>query len=62
MAVAHFSVGIVSRSAGRSAVLSAAYRHCARMEYQREAQMVDYTRKQGLAMRPSCCPLTRRNG
>lgn len=49
MAVAHFSVGIVSRSAGRSAVLSAAYRHCARMEYQREAQMVDYTRKQGLA-------------
>jgi Ti-type conjugative transfer relaxase TraA len=49
MAVAHFSVGIVSRSAGRSAVLSAAYRHCARMEYQREARMIDYTRKQGLA-------------
>ena len=48
MAIAHFSVSIVSRGDGRSAVLSAAYRHCARMEYEREARTVDYTRKQGL--------------
>lgn len=48
MAVPHFSVSIVSRGGGRSAVLSAAYRHCAKMEYDREARSVDYTRKQGL--------------
>ncbi|MDR7030886.1 Ti-type conjugative transfer relaxase TraA [Rhizobium rosettiformans] len=48
MAIAHFSVSIVSRGDGRSAVLSAAYRHCARMEYEREARTIDYTRKQGL--------------
>ncbi|WP_432288679.1 Ti-type conjugative transfer relaxase TraA (plasmid) [Aminobacter sp. BA135] len=48
MAVPHFSVSIVSRGDGRSAVLSAAYRHCAKMEYEREARSVDYTRKTGL--------------
>ncbi|MBB5536267.1 Ti-type conjugative transfer relaxase TraA [Rhizobium giardinii] len=48
MAIAHFSVSIVSRGEGRSAVLSAAYRHCARMDYEREARAIDYTRKQGL--------------
>lgn len=48
MAIAHFSVSIVSRGDGRSAVLSAAYRHCAKMEYEREARTIDYTRKEGL--------------
>ncbi|MCI9868829.1 Ti-type conjugative transfer relaxase TraA [Rhizobium skierniewicense] len=48
MAVPHFSVSIVARGSGRSAVLSAAYRHCARMEFDREARTIDYTRKQGL--------------
>src|SRR6185312_11659820 len=48
MAVPHFSVSIVSRGEGRSAVLSAAYRHCAKMKYDREARTIDYTRKQGL--------------
>lgn len=48
MAVPHFSVSIVARGSGRSAVLSAAYRHCANMEYNREARTIDYTRKQGL--------------
>ncbi|CUX67099.1 Conjugal transfer protein TraA [Agrobacterium tumefaciens str. Kerr 14] len=48
MAIAHFSASIVSRGDGRSAVLSAAYRHCAKMEYEREARTIDYTRKQGL--------------
>jgi Ti-type conjugative transfer relaxase TraA len=48
VAVPHFSVSVVARGSGRSAVLSAAYRHCARMEYEREARVVDYTRKQGL--------------
>ncbi len=48
VAIAHFSVSIVSRGYGRSVVLSAAYRHCARMEYEREARTIDYTRKEGL--------------
>ncbi|KXG84201.1 Ti-type conjugative transfer relaxase TraA [Agrobacterium bohemicum] len=48
MAVPHLSVSIVARGSGRSAVLSAAYRHCARMEFEREARTLDYTRKQGL--------------
>ncbi|GLS36545.1 hypothetical protein GCM10010869_21340 [Mesorhizobium tianshanense] len=45
MAIAHFSVSIVSRRDGRSAVLSAAYRHCAKMDYEREARTIDYSRK-----------------
>ena len=48
MAIAHFSARIVSRGDGRSAVLSAAYRHCARMEFDREARTIDYSRKDGL--------------
>ncbi|NTF10779.1 Ti-type conjugative transfer relaxase TraA [Agrobacterium rubi] len=48
MAIAHFSASIVSRGRGASVVLSAAYRHCAKMEYEREAHTIDYTRKQGL--------------
>ncbi|NSZ66878.1 MULTISPECIES: Ti-type conjugative transfer relaxase TraA [Rhizobium/Agrobacterium group] len=48
MAIAHFSASIVSHGGGRSVVLSAAYRHCAKMEYEREARTIDYTRKQGL--------------
>ena len=48
LAIPHFSVSVVARGSGRSAVLSAAYRHCAKMDYAREARTVDYTRKQGL--------------
>lgn len=48
MTVPHFSVTILARGAGRSAVMSAAYRHCARMEFEREARTIDYTRKHGL--------------
>jgi MobA/MobL family len=48
VAVPHFSVSIVARGSGRSALLSAAYRHCAKMEFEREARTIDYTRKLGL--------------
>ncbi len=48
VAVPHFSVSIVARGAGRSAVMSAAYRHCAKMDFEREARAVDYRTKQGL--------------
>jgi Ti-type conjugative transfer relaxase TraA len=57
MAIAHFSAGIVSRGDGRSAVLSAAYRHCAKMVYEREARTIDYTRKQGLLHEEFVLPL-----
>jgi Ti-type conjugative transfer relaxase TraA len=48
VAVPHFSVSVVARGSGRSAVLSAAYRHCAKMDFEREARTIDYSRKQGL--------------
>ncbi len=48
MAVPHFSVSVVARGSGRSAVLSAAYRQFAKMDYEREARTIDYSRKQGL--------------
>ncbi len=48
VAVPHFSVSVVARGSGRSAVLSAAYRHCAKMDYEREARTIDYRAKQGL--------------
>lgn len=48
MAIAYFYVRIVSRGSGHSAVLSAAYRHCAKMEYEREARMINYSNKPGL--------------
>lgn len=49
VAITHFTVQIIGRASGRSAVLSAAYRHCARMEHEAEARAVDYSNKRGLA-------------
>lgn len=48
MAITHFTPQLISRGSGRSAVLSAAYRHCARMEHEAEDRVVDYSRKGGL--------------
>lgn len=48
MAITHFTAQIISRGEGRSAVLSAAYRHCARMEHEGEGRIVDYSNKRGL--------------
>ena len=49
MAITHFTVQIIGRGGGRSAVLSAAYRHCAKMEHEAEARTIDYSSKKGLA-------------
>jgi Ti-type conjugative transfer relaxase TraA len=49
LAIYHLHAQIIGRSEGRSAVASAAYRHCARMEIEREARVVDYSAKKGLA-------------
>jgi Ti-type conjugative transfer relaxase TraA len=49
MAIYHLHAQIIGRRGGRSAVASAAYRHCARMEIEAEARFADYSRKSGLA-------------
>lgn len=49
MAITHFTPQLISRGDGRSAVLSAAYRHCARMEHEAEARTIDYSNKRNLA-------------
>ena len=48
MAIYHLHAQIIGRSGGRSAVASAAYRHCARMEIEAEARIADYSNKKGL--------------
>ncbi|MFG1428875.1 Ti-type conjugative transfer relaxase TraA [Roseixanthobacter glucoisosaccharinicivorans] len=49
MAITHFTVQIIGRGNGGSAVVSAAYRHCARMDHDAEARTVDYSNKRNLA-------------
>ncbi|WP_404406871.1 Ti-type conjugative transfer relaxase TraA [Pelagibacterium halotolerans] len=48
MAITHFTPQIISRGEGRSAVAAAAYRHCAKMENEREGRVVDFSRKPGM--------------
>jgi Ti-type conjugative transfer relaxase TraA len=48
LAITHFTPQLISRGAGRSAVQSAAYRHCARMAHEREGRVIDYGAKRGL--------------
>lgn len=48
MAMYHMSIKIVSRATGRSAVASAAYRSCSKIENERDGITHDYTRKRGL--------------
>ncbi|MGV1793636.1 Ti-type conjugative transfer relaxase TraA [Rhizobium sp. A37_96] len=49
MAITHFTPQLIGRGNGRSAVLSAAYRHCAKMTYEIEGRAVDYSNKRNLA-------------
>ena len=48
MAITHFTPQLIGRGNGRSAVLAAAYRHAARMQYEAEARVVDYSNKRGV--------------
>ena len=48
VAITHFTPQLIGRGGGRSVVLAAAYRHCARMEHEAEARTVDYTGKRGM--------------
>lgn len=48
LAITHFTAQIISRGEGRSAVMSAAYRHCAKMEHEGEGRVADYSNKPGL--------------
>jgi Ti-type conjugative transfer relaxase TraA len=48
VAITHFTPQLISRGEGRSAVAAAAYRHCARMENEREGRVADFSRKPGM--------------
>ncbi|MBB6469410.1 Ti-type conjugative transfer relaxase TraA [Aminobacter lissarensis] len=48
MAITHFTPQLIGRSSGRSVVLAAAYRHCARMTHESEGRTVDFTNKGNL--------------
>ncbi len=48
MAITHFTPKLIGRGSGRSAVLSAAYRHCARMTHDAEGRTADYSNKKNL--------------
>lgn len=49
MAIYHFESQIISRGDGRSAVAAAAYRHAARMEFEREDRVADFSNKKNVA-------------
>lgn len=49
MAIYHFELKIISRGDGRSAVAAAAYRHAARMEFEREDRVADFSNKRNVA-------------
>ena len=48
MAIYHFSVQVIGRAAGRSAVAAAAYRSGGVIACEREGRVHDYSRKQGI--------------
>ena len=48
MAIYHFSVNIISRSAGRSATAAAAYRAAEKIKDNRTGEIHDYTKKKGV--------------
>ncbi|MGY3614051.1 Ti-type conjugative transfer relaxase TraA [Bradyrhizobium sp. USDA 10063] len=48
MAITHFTPQLIGRGDGRSAVLAAAYRHCAKLEFEAEGRTVDYSNKRGM--------------
>lgn len=48
VAITHFTPQLISRGEGRSVVAAAAYRHCARMENEREGRVADFSRKPGM--------------
>lgn len=57
VAITHFTPQLISRADGRSVVLSAAYRHCAKMTFEAEGRTVDYTAKRGMVNEEFLLPL-----
>ena len=49
MAIYHLESQVISRGEGRSAVAAAAYRHAARMEFEREDRVADFSNKKNVA-------------
>jgi len=56
MAIYHLSGSVISRSAGKSAVASAAYRSGEKMVDERQERVADYTRKQDVAYKEILLP------
>ena len=56
MAIYHLSGSVISRSAGKNAVASAAYRSGERMVDERQERVADYTRKQDVAYKEILLP------
>ncbi|KRD65953.1 Ti-type conjugative transfer relaxase TraA [Ensifer sp. Root278] len=53
----HFDVNVISRGKGRSAVLSAAYKHRAKMYFEREATTANYSEKRDLLYEEFAIPV-----
>ncbi|WP_065372886.1 Ti-type conjugative transfer relaxase TraA [Ensifer adhaerens] len=53
----HFDVSVISRGKGRSAVLSAAYKHRATMYFEREASTANYSEKRDLLHEEFAIPI-----
>ena len=58
MAIYHYSVGIISRSKGRSATAAAAYRAAERIEDIRTGEIHDYRKKRGVDEKFILAPLS----
>ncbi len=58
MAIYHFSVNIISRSAGRSATAAAAYRAAEKIRDERTGEIHDYTKKKGIDEKFILAPLS----
>ena len=56
MAIYHLESQIISRGGGRSAVAAAAYRHAARMEFEREGRVADFSNKKHVAFAEFLAP------
>ncbi len=61
MAIYHYSVGIISRSKGRSATAAAAYRAAERIEDLRTGEIHDYRKKKGVDEKFILAPLSAPN-
>ena len=56
MAIYHLHAGVVQRSKGQSVVAAAAYRHAAKMRFDKESKVFNYTNKEGVIYKEVLIP------